>query len=893
LVWYKMESTKEDSTIATPGRTYGCHACNAWNCKNRQRIKFSDGSYLIHRFPKEPERCLEWVRRAGREDLLNKPLSYLSYNLSLCSDHFHPDCYIEKKTLRSDALPTIFNPGRASDSECAKTENKMQFLKEEMKAFIEFDNPQLNWSSQNTIDMARVVDDTPLESGFLLNSSEADGHVNDGKDAEKSNKQTEVVFDDEQEMYEEIIQDSYISNEELENISKQREEMMCDGGVKTYGRIQSTKSHLSSSYIEDESELPYENCGENFQDDCEENSGESQGISRENHQENSGEICQEKSKKTHLENFRECEEIINSKQELLNVKWEILPEEICRLCASKDEQHKQPIYLWMKIMKKLIPEMVALNDGLPQYICKTCAEKLHLCVTIKKGFIESYKKLRSEINIIGENVKTECDNLAASDSDYDDNSSPLHNPVENFASNNESVLFNSEQNSIHNEDIANIKSKEIAASTHTQAKCKKRKKLVKYSCICMECEKLFLRAKALKDHLKSEHNAVKCQYCHRYFTDTSELQNHTKTHTDTQYKCKCGAQVGSIKDLKDHIINHNPPKHTCSVCHKKFYNFFEMKHHEKGHKKAICEICGKQLKKEAYLQLHMRRHTGEKPYQCEQCGVSFTTSDRYYIHRYKRHSTERIHCEICGTVLFTELAFRRHMRAHEKGTMQHCEVCLVQFRYQFSKDMHRSTRCSTCICVVCSMIFPDSRELIEHRSKEHTEEEITNAAIVFRNGRRYSCSLCSKSYKKPDSLCKHKRKHHGDQKKTSKEFSPKKNKTPKKQRNVFNCTKCEKKFKSQKALTVHTASFHEDENCNFSCSYCKEKFAELNTLISHESQHLKEKVFSCCGWIFCTKADFIRHKRLHSQNVPDIAYGGENYDETTELNIVLPSDMLT
>ena len=46
--------------------------------------------------------------------MMDKPVLFLSSNLSLCSEHFEPDCYLKKNVLRSDALPTIFKNGQSN-----------------------------------------------------------------------------------------------------------------------------------------------------------------------------------------------------------------------------------------------------------------------------------------------------------------------------------------------------------------------------------------------------------------------------------------------------------------------------------------------------------------------------------------------------------------------------------------------------------------------------------------------------------------------------------------------------------------------------------------------------------------------------------------------------------
>ncbi|PNF22790.1 hypothetical protein B7P43_G02525, partial [Cryptotermes secundus] len=74
--------------------------------------------------------------------------------------------------------------------------------------------------------------------------------------------------------------------------------------------------------------------------------------------------------------------------------WENLPNQLCRLCASTDEHPKQSIFGWMSMLNKIIPDLVALDDGLPQHICRPCTNKLYTCTKIKVDFVEAYNKLQ-------------------------------------------------------------------------------------------------------------------------------------------------------------------------------------------------------------------------------------------------------------------------------------------------------------------------------------------------------------------------------------------------------------------------------------------------------------------------------------------------------------------
>ncbi|GAB6025157.1 hypothetical protein CHUAL_014016 [Chamberlinius hualienensis] len=82
--------------------------CSAFNCRVKN-IEFPELSFF--RFPKDEERCKQWVINSHRTDLLDKDAEYLFRNVRLCSLHFTDEMFSneEKNRLRNIAVPTIFN----------------------------------------------------------------------------------------------------------------------------------------------------------------------------------------------------------------------------------------------------------------------------------------------------------------------------------------------------------------------------------------------------------------------------------------------------------------------------------------------------------------------------------------------------------------------------------------------------------------------------------------------------------------------------------------------------------------------------------------------------------------------------------------------------------------
>ena len=80
-------------------------SCEAPKCTNR--VNKPPGK-SFHRFPlNKPELLHKWVRAIPRDDWTPNKYSYL------CSDHFHPSCYLDTPGrvghfLHPNSIPTIF-----------------------------------------------------------------------------------------------------------------------------------------------------------------------------------------------------------------------------------------------------------------------------------------------------------------------------------------------------------------------------------------------------------------------------------------------------------------------------------------------------------------------------------------------------------------------------------------------------------------------------------------------------------------------------------------------------------------------------------------------------------------------------------------------------------------
>ncbi|XP_047540715.1 protein ref(2)P-like [Vanessa atalanta] len=87
--------------------------CCVQGCNRNSRANKHLNFYSL---PKEKYRQKQWLKLAGRDDLLDQDLERLRKSLRFCSRHFQPNC-IKNRFLSNDAVPSKSLPGSMSEDE--------------------------------------------------------------------------------------------------------------------------------------------------------------------------------------------------------------------------------------------------------------------------------------------------------------------------------------------------------------------------------------------------------------------------------------------------------------------------------------------------------------------------------------------------------------------------------------------------------------------------------------------------------------------------------------------------------------------------------------------------------------------------------------------------------
>ncbi|KAF5290111.1 hypothetical protein FQA39_LY14892 [Lamprigera yunnana] len=111
------------------------------------------------------------------------------------------------------------------------------------------------------------------------------------------------------------------------------------------------------------------------------------------------------------------------------------------------------------------------------------------------------------------------------------------------------------------------------------------------------------------------------------------------------------------------------------------------------------------------------------------------------------------------------------------------------------------------------------------------------------NGKRHTCEICCKTFKRREHLYQHMKLHTG--------FRP------------FTCENCNKSFLRKEHLLRHMVA-HSGQK-NFTCTICEKSFSRNDNLLKHKKIHNKQSSFTCevCQKQFVMEHYYFAHKRTH------------------------------
>ena len=118
------------------------------------------------------------------------------------------------------------------------------------------------------------------------------------------------------------------------------------------------------------------------------------------------------------------------------------------------------------------------------------------------------------------------------------------------------------------------------------------------------------------------------------------------------------------------------------------------------------------------------------------------------------------------------------------------------------------------MCIFCHRPFKHKKDMVRHMQEQHSGME-----------KKYECEVCCKKFMRADALRCHMRKHetHLD----------------------FVCSYCDRGFGKPGELNAHMLLHITNEDTNYYCQFCGEKFAILSLLKPHLMAHSTSHMWHC------------------------------------------------
>ncbi|TRY70302.1 hypothetical protein TCAL_02451 [Tigriopus californicus] len=232
---------------------------------------------------------------------------------------------------------------------------------------------------------------------------------------------------------------------------------------------------------------------------------------------------------------------------------------------------------------------------------------------------------------------------------------------------------------------------------------------------CPVCFKKFRSAQYLPDHMNTHtgERPYQCDKCDKTFRNRTVLRQHLSTHSLAKtYQCdKCDKTFKRLESLRYHESSHSTARPwICPTCGKTFRNDKDLRIHERTvHSDQV------QVKKE----------TSDKPKSCELCAETFKNYNAYHYHKKTKHCLGHT-CVKCDFVAPTQGQLDMHMRKHTGEKPFSCRFCDKKFTRASLRKVHeaRHTGNSLFSCTTCGKGFPQKSELRSHERTHESREKV-------------------------------------------------------------------------------------------------------------------------------------------------------------------------
>lgn len=235
---------------------------------------------------------------------------------------------------------------------------------------------------------------------------------------------------------------------------------------------------------------------------------------------------------------------------------------------------------------------------------------------------------------------------------------------------------------------------------------------------CDLCSSTYKFKSQIEFHMRMSHSTDKsvplnCSTCEMAFNDRTELREHRKTHSRQRKVnenaqaiakylkcdlCNDGVTFSTFADLVAHFKEIHDTKGYVRCCDKQFFTRKSVVNHENQHSRPtdfICQICGKLLPNQYSLRDHIARHgdESEKKHTCDICDKRFHLRYDLTDHIRRKHTERKeetdVFCEVCKKKFASKISLYLHNRRFHMQVQIHvCEVCGKSCRSKGDLNSH-------------------------------------------------------------------------------------------------------------------------------------------------------------------------------------------------------------
>ncbi len=210
---------------------------------------------------------------------------------------------------------------------------------------------------------------------------------------------------------------------------------------------------------------------------------------------------------------------------------------------------------------------------------------------------------------------------------------------------------------------------------------------------CCDMEAVLQESLVVTDHQLNTHKRKLSDYKAKTH---GTMKSHNKRKHKPYNACSLCEYVCSLpSNLSRHMnsIHSDICPFTCHECNfatktKSHLNLHMKKH--SGEKKNICKHCDKKFSQSSNLKTHQLIHSDSKPFKCSLCQFACSYPSGLRSHMNNIHSDKRpFTCHECNFATKTKSHLNKHIQTiHNDGKMFICEHCKFLTKYRGSLNTH-------------------------------------------------------------------------------------------------------------------------------------------------------------------------------------------------------------